>query len=68
MSLDRKDVRVKFDAPDHAGLALIAEIDGKEISEWIEAEVVQVVRRRIHEATVIAERAKRLGLSGSGRE
>lgn len=66
MSLERKDVRVKFDAADHAALALIAEIDVKEISEWIEIEVTKLVRRRIHEATVIAERAKRLGLSGSG--
>lgn len=68
MSLERKDVRLKLSPTDHAGLALIAEIDGKEISEWVEIEVAKVVRRRIHEATVIAERSKRLGLSGSGRE
>lgn len=68
MSLDRKDVRLKLDAVDHAGLALIAEVDGKDIAEWVEAEVVRRVRERIHAATVIADAAKRLGLTGSGRD
>lgn len=36
MSLDRKDLRIKLDADDHAALALCAECDDAELAEWAE--------------------------------
>lgn len=68
MSLERKDVRLKLHPEDHAALSLVADVDGREIAEWAEAELVKIVRKRIHAATVIAEAARRLGLSGSAGE
>lgn len=68
MSLDRKDVRFKLDPNTHAGLAVLADVDQLDIAEWVERVVTQEVKRRVHAATVVAERAARLGISGSGRE
>lgn len=68
MSLERKDLRLKLDADIHAGLDMLAEMDGMLLSDLGEKIIVEWVRRRIHEATVVAERAARLGISGSRRE
>jgi hypothetical protein len=65
MSVEKKDVRFKLDADDHAGLVLLAEADDvHELATWVERVVVREIRRRIHAATVIAERAKSKGISG----
>lgn len=68
MSLERKDLRLKLDPEIHAGLDVLADVDGKQLAELAEEFVAAEVRRRIHVATVIAERARRLGMAGSGRE
>lgn len=68
MSLERKDLRLKLDPEVHAGLDVLSEVDGKQLAELAEEFIAQEVRRRIHAATVIAERAKRLGMAGSGRD
>lgn len=68
MALERKDLRLKLDPADHAGLQMLAEIDRLEMAEWAEAVLVAEVKRRIHDATVVAERATRLGISGSAGE
>lgn len=67
MSLDRKDIRAKLDPDMHAALTFLAEIDQIDISEFIERELGRVVRSRIHDATVVAERAAHLGITGNRR-
>jgi hypothetical protein len=64
MSVERKDLRLKLDADDHAGLVLLAEAEDCELATWAERVVVREIRRRIHAATVIAERAKSKGILG----
>jgi hypothetical protein len=68
MSLERKDLRLKLDADTHAGLDVLADVDGKQLSDLAEEIIGDYVRRRIHAATVVAARASRLGLSGNRRE
>ena len=64
MSLERKDLRVKLDADDHAGLALLAEADDVELAQYAERVLVREIRRRVHAAILIADRAQRAGLAG----
>ncbi len=68
MALERKDIRAKIDPDLHAALTVLCEVDGLDIGEFVEREVVRVIRERVHAATLIAERTARLGISGSGRE
>lgn len=68
MSLERKDVRAKLDPDLHAALHVLCEIDSVDLGEFIERELVRVIRQRVHDATVIAARTARLGISGNGRE
>ena len=68
MALDRKDVRAKLDPDMHAALTVLCEVDQLDIGEFIERELVRVIKDRVHVATVIAERTARLGISGKNRE
>lgn len=75
MSLDRKDVRAKLDADMHAALSILAEADDVDIGEFIERELLRVIRDRVHAASFIADRTASLGITGkangkarSGRE
>ena len=68
MSLDRKDVRTKLDADIHAILTVLAEVDGCDIGEWAERELIQVIKARVHEANLIHGAVQRLGMSGNIRE
>jgi hypothetical protein len=68
MSLDRKDVRAKLDPDLHAALKAICEIDNADMGEWIEAQLVPVIRKRMHDATVLAAELQRLGITWNGRE
>lgn len=68
MALERKDVRAKLDHDIHAALTVLCEVDQCELGEFIERELVRVIKQRLHAATVIAERTQRLGISGIGRD
>lgn len=68
MSLERKDIRSKLDPAMHEALTIIADADGIEIGALIERELVRVIRQRLHDASVLAERTKHLGISGRARE
>jgi hypothetical protein len=68
VSLERKDLRLKLHPDVHAGLDVLADVDGLQLAELAEQMIERAVRERIHAATVIAERAGRLGKAGSGRE
>lgn len=68
MALERKDIRAKLDPDLHAALVVLADIDHLDIGEFVERELVRVIRDRVHAATLIAERTARLGISGNTRE
>lgn len=68
MSLERKDVRFKIAHDLHTALSVLAEISQVDIGEFCELIVQREVIRRIHEASVIAERTSRLGITGNNRE
>lgn len=68
MSLERKDLRAKMCPAKHAQLAVIAECDGKDIGEIVEEVMCEWIDRRVNDATVLAERLARLGISGKTRE
>lgn len=68
MSAERKDLRLKLDPDTHAGISLLADVAGLDLAEWAESVLVREVRRQVHDASVIASRAARLGISGSAGE
>ncbi len=68
MSLERKDVRVKLDANWHLALADVAEADQCDIGEWVEQLIVKTLQERFDRAIVLAEIARRAGISGKVRE
>lgn len=67
MALDRKDVRFKLDPAMHGLLVAVAtDADQCDIGEWCEMVVQRELLRRAHAATVIADAARRSGISGNG--
>lgn len=63
MSLERKDVRLYLDAEIHEALTVLADVERVELKEFAEALIRAEVLRRVHEASVIAAKTARLGLS-----
>jgi len=68
MALDRKDIRAKLDPDMHEALTVLCEVDQVDLGEFIERELSRVIRRRVHEANLIAEKTRRLGMIGNRRE
>jgi len=68
MALERKDVRAKLDAEMHTALTVLCEVDGVDLGEFIELELVRVIQKRCHAASVIANRTAGLGITGNSRE
>lgn len=68
MSLDRKDIRAKLDPDRHAQLRAICEIDGVDMGDFIEAALLPVIAKRVHDAIELADRLRGLGMSGKSRE
>lgn len=68
MSLDRKDIRAKLDPDLHHALQVLARVQGITDAELVEQILVPVIRRRVHEASVIAAEAQLAGMTGIGRE
>ena len=68
MSLDRKDVRFKLDPCYHAALREICDVASVEIGDFVEGIVVREIERRLHEASELATRTARLGITGKRRE
>ncbi len=64
MSLERKDVRLKLHPDDHAALTLLADAEEIDMAVLAERVLVQVLRRRVHAAMLIGDKARRLGLAG----
>jgi hypothetical protein len=68
MTLERKDIRAKLDANLHAALTAICDLDGLTQAEFIEAALIPVLQKRIHDAIALAKAAEWAGISGNGRE
>lgn len=68
MSLERKDVRAKLDADMHQALTVLCEVDRIDLGEFVERELIRVIRTRVHEASVIAAGTAHLGKVGNRRE
>ena len=66
--LDRKDVRFKLSPDMHSALSVLADCAQVDIAEFVELIVQREVVRRVHEASLIAERTARLGITGNVRE
>ena len=68
MSLERQDVRFKLHHDMHAVLKVLADVEDQDICDFIELIVVKELTRRVHVATLVAQRTHGLGISGIGRE
>ena len=68
MSLDRQDVRAKLCHLKHSQLKAIAEVDNRDIGEIIEEVMCAWIDRRVHDATVLAQKIDRLGKPGNSRD
>ncbi len=68
MSLDRQDIRAKLDAEDHRALVRICDVDGVTIAEFVEQLIVPVIRKRIHDANLLAVDFPLTGISGNDRD
>jgi len=68
MSLERKDVRAKLDPELHAALVEICDLEGITQAEFVEAVLVPVLHKRVHDAIALSRAAERAGITGSDRE
>ena len=68
MSLERQDVRTKLDPDDHRALVRICDVDGVTIAEFVEKLLVPVIRKRVHDANLLAREFPLEGISGNGQE
>jgi hypothetical protein len=67
MALERKDIRAKMDPDDHRALTVIAETEGMDIAAFVERELLEIVRRRVHAANLISAGTADLVISGISR-
>ena len=68
MSLERKDIRAKLDPDKHAQLRAICDTDGIDMGDFIEAALLPLIKKRVHDAIELATRLQGLGISGNNRE
>lgn len=71
MALERKDVRFKLDADEHARLVAVAAHDSQDMGEWVEQLVLRELANREafarRESSLLAT-LERVGISGKSRE
>ena len=68
MRIERKDIRGKLDADVHAQFKAICDVDDVDMGDFIEALLLPVIAKRVHDAIELATRLQRLGTSGNNRE
>ena len=68
MSLDRNDFRGKLDPAWRELMRAVADAEEVSDAEWIEALIVRELQKRAHVASVIAEAARRAGITWNRRE
>lgn len=65
MSLPRKDVRLKLNHDVHAAVVAIADALGLEPAAWVEQVIVDIVKKRVHEANLLIDSLKSSGSMGT---
>jgi len=68
MALERRDGRFKMDPDAYEALAVIAEAADMEIGAFVEAELLEIIRKKVHEAMVIASKTSSLDIPGIFRD
>lgn len=68
MSLPRKDIKPKFEPDVHEALAVMADMAGLGLAEFIERVVIRFVRERLSDASELQDRTSHLGILGKIRE
>ena len=68
MALERRDGRFKMDADPYEALGHIAEAHGMGINEFIEAELLKIIRHEVHTAMVVAAKTSDLDIPGIFKE
>lgn len=63
MSLPRKDIRTYLDSDIHEALSHIADLEHLELQEFVERELVRIVRSKLHEASELHRLTAHLGLT-----
>jgi hypothetical protein len=68
VALERKDGRFKMDPDAYEALALIAQAHDMDINEFVESEMLKIVRDEVHRANVIAAGTSHLEIPGILRD
>lgn len=68
MALERKDGRFKMDPDAYEALSVIAEAHDMDINEFVESEMLKIVRDEVHRANVIAAKTAGLEIPGIIRD
>lgn len=68
MSLERKDVRLKLDHDMHAAVMAIADVLDMQPAEWVEQVIVDIVKKRVHEANLLICSLQSSGSLGTFRD
>jgi len=63
MSLPRKDVRVYFDHDFYEAVKAIVSAEGIEPAAWIEEVICGIVKRRVHQASLVMAAINESGAS-----
>jgi hypothetical protein len=67
MSLPRMDIKGKLDADKHAQLKAICAADDVTVGAFIEALLLQVIAKRVHDAVTLADALQAMGAAGNNR-
>ena len=65
MSLERKDIRAKLNPERHAQLKAICDVDQVDMGDFIEACLLPVIEKRVHDAMMLTEALQRQGVAGN---
>ena len=68
MTIERQDIRAKLSHTEHAQLKAIAEVDNRDLGEIIEEVVSIYIAKRVNDATLLADKLSRAGISGNRRD
>jgi hypothetical protein len=68
MALERKDGRFKMDPDAYEALSVIAAAHDMDINEFVESEMLKIVRDEVHRANVIAFQTSGLEIPGIIRD
>lgn len=68
MALERKDGRFKMDPDVYEALGALADAHGMDLGEYVEAELLKIIRHEVHVAMVLAAKTAHLDIPGIFRE